>query len=131
MIIPEPFACILSSNKVSQLIEVGKIDLIQDQMQRAYQLLAQYGDVEIMLACSSSEEYIVIFLSPLLSFSVSGVEKSKAKEIATKTGATSVVIRSSLPRSRKSAILEVRGNEPTITCGAKRIREYDSSSVWG
>ena len=114
MIIPEPFACILSSNKVSQLIEVGKIDLIQDQMQRAYQLLAQYGDVEIMLACSSSEEYNVIFLSPLLSFSVSGVEKSKAKEIATKTGATSVVIRSSLPRSRKSAILEVRGNEPTI-----------------
>jgi hypothetical protein len=114
MNIPEPFARILAKEKVSQLIEVNKIDLIQDHMERSYQLLAQYGDVEIMLACNSSEDYTVIYLSPILSLSVSGVEKSKAKEIAAKTGATNVVIRPRHPRSRKSVILEVRGNEPAI-----------------
>ena len=109
--IPEPFTDIFGEEKVSQLIESDQIDLIQDHMQFAYQLLAQYGDVQIMLACSSSEEYKVIYLSPLLSYSLSGVEKSKAKELARKTGATSVIIRAGLQRS---AIFEVKGNEPAI-----------------
>lgn len=109
--IPEPFSGILPEANLSQLIESDKIDLIQDHLQYAYQLLAQYGDVQIMLPCSSSEDYNVIFLSPLLSYYISGVEKSKAKEIARKTGATSVVIRNGL---RKFAILEVSGNEPAI-----------------
>ena len=119
--IPEPFSRMLGLEKVSELNESVKTDLIQDHMQRAYQLLAQYADVQIMMACISSEDYSVIFLSPLLSFSVSGVEKSKAKEIAMKTGATSVVIRPRLPRSRKSTILEVRGNEPAIRAVRKEL----------
>lgn len=109
--IPKTFTGVLAEENVSQLIESDQIDLIQDNLQYAYQLLAQYGDVEIMLACSSSEDYKVIFLSPLLSHSMSGIEKSKAKEIARKTGATNVTIRTGL---RRSAILEVRGNESAI-----------------
>jgi hypothetical protein len=112
--IPEPFSRILGKEKVSELTGIDKIELLQDHMQRSYQLLAQYADVKIMLACISSEDYSVIFLSSLLSFSMSGVEKSKSREIARKTGATSVVIRPRLPRHRKAAILEVRGSEPAI-----------------
>ncbi|KAL9959557.1 hypothetical protein ACROYT_G032888, partial [Oculina patagonica] len=78
------------------------------------QLLALYGDVQITLAISGSEDYDVIFLSPLLTSFLAGVEKSKAQEIARKTGATSIVIRPSFPRSRTSAILEVKGSEPAI-----------------
>ena len=112
--ISEPFSSILSRKSVSELIQYDRNELFRDHMQRACQLLTQYGDVQIMLSCCTSEEYNVIFLSPLLSLSLSGIERSKAKEISKKCGAKSVVIRSTHPRSQKSSILEVKGNEPAI-----------------
>ena len=112
--IPDPLARILRTRKFKDLLDKDHVDLVKEHMRRAYQLLALYGDVQIMLAISGSEDYNVIYLSPLLSSFLAGVEKSKAREIATRTGARSVIIRPRLPQSRNSAILEVKGSEPAI-----------------
>ena len=112
--VPDPLASILRVRKFAELLDEEHLDLVIEHMHRAYQLLALYGDVKLMLAISGSEDYNVIFLSPLLSSFMAGVEKSKAQEIARKTGARSVIIRPSFPRSRTSAFLEVKGSEPAI-----------------
>ena len=112
--LPDTLARILHVRKLTELLDKEHLVLVKEHMQRAYQLLALYGDVQIMLAISGSEDYNVIFLSPLLSTYLAGVEKSKAQEIARKTGATSIVIRPSFSRSRASTILEVKGSEPAI-----------------
>lgn len=112
--LPDTLARTLHVRKFTELLDKEHLVLVKEHMQRAYQLLALYGDVQIMLAISGSEDYNVIFLSPLLSTYLAGVEKSKAQEIARKTGATSIVIRPSFSRSRASAILEVKGSEPAI-----------------
>ena len=112
--VPNSLARILRMGKFTELLDKEHLDLVREHMHRAYQLLALYGDAQIMLAVSGSEDYDVIFLSPLLSSFMAGVEKSKAQEIVRKTGAKSVIIRSSFPRSRHSAFLEVKGNEPAI-----------------
>ena len=112
--LPDTLARTLHVRKLTELLDKENLVLVKEHMQRAYQLLALYGDVQIMLAISGSEDYNVIFLSPLLSTYLAGVEKSKAQEIAKKTGATSIVIRPSFSRSRASTILEVKGSEPAI-----------------
>ena len=112
--VPDPLSRILRARKFADLLDKDHLNLVKEHMRRAYQLLALYGDVQIMLAISGSEDYNVIYLSPLLSSFFAGVEKSKALEITRKTGARSVVIRPKLPRSRNSAIVEVKGSEPTI-----------------
>lgn len=112
--LPDSLARILRVRKLAELLDKEHLLLVKEHMQRAHQLLALYGDVQIMLAISGSEDYHVIFLSPLLTSFLAAVEKSKAQEIARKTGATSIVIRPSFPRSRTSAILEVKGSEPAI-----------------
>ena len=112
--VPDPLARILRARKFEDLLDKDHVNLVKEHMRCAYQLLALYGDVQIMLTISGSEDYNVIYLSPLLSSLFAGVEKSKALEITRKSGARSVVIRPKLPRSRNSAILEVKGSEPTI-----------------
>ena len=112
--VPDPLARILRARKFEDLLDKDQVNLVKEHMRCAYQLLALYGDVQIMLTISGSEDYNVIYLSPLLSSFFAGVEKSKALEITRKSGARSVVIRPKLPRSRNSAILEVKGSEPTI-----------------
>ncbi|XP_028390591.1 uncharacterized protein LOC114515528 [Dendronephthya gigantea] len=121
--ISEPFSSILTRKSISQLIQDDRNELFRDHMQRAYQLLRQYGDVKIMLSCCSSEEYNVIFLSPILSFSLSGIEKSKAKEISRSCGAKSVIIRSTNTRSKKFSTLEVKGNEPAIRAVRRELEK--------
>ena len=112
--VPDSIARILRRGKFAELLDKEHLDLVKEHMHRAYQLLALYGDVQIMLAVSGSEDYDVIFLSPLLSSFMAGVEKSKAQEIVRKAGAKSVIIRSSFPRTGHSAFLEVKGSEPAI-----------------
>ena len=126
--IPDPFAGILAAEKFSQLIDDGRVELIKDHLHRAYQLLIQYGDVQIMLVCCSSEEYDVIYLSPLLSLSLSGIEKSKSKQIAKNTGAKSVIIRPSKRRSRKPTVLEVKGNEPAIRAVRRELENMTAQA---
>lgn len=121
--VPDPLASILRMRKFAESLDKEHLDLVKEHMHRAYQLLALYGDAQIMLAISGSEDYHVIFLSPLLSSFVAGVKRSKAQEIAKKTGARSVVIRERFPRSRSSAFLEVKGSEPAIRAVEKELEK--------
>ena len=121
--VPDPLASILRMRKFAESLDKEHLDLVKEHMHRAYQLLALYGDTQIMLAISGSEDYHVIFLSPLMSSFVAGVKRSKAQEIAKKTGARSVVIRESFPRSRSSAFLEVKGSEPAIRAVEKELEK--------
>ncbi|KAJ7353981.1 hypothetical protein OS493_030827 [Desmophyllum pertusum] len=111
-----------------ELLDKEHLLLVKEHMQRGYQLLALYGDVQIMLAISGSEDYNVIFLSPLLSSFMAGIEKSRAQEIARKTGATSIVIRPSFSRSRTSAILEVKGSEPAIRAVERELERMTTQA---
>ena len=121
--VPDPLSGILQKDKFSEVLDKEHLDLVKEHMHRAYQLLALYGDVQIMLAISGSEDYRVIFLNPLLSKFVAGVEKSKAQEIVRKTGVKSVIIRRSFPRSYNSAFLEVKGSEPAIRAVEKELEK--------
>ena len=121
--LPDTLARTLHVRKLTELLDKEHLVLVKDHMQRAYQLLALYGDVQIMLAICGFEDYNVIFLSPLLTTYLAGVEKSKAQEVARKTGATSIVIRPSFSRSRASAILEVKGSEPAIRAVERELEK--------
>ena len=124
--LPQSLASLLDARKLSELLEKDHLVLVKEQMQRAYQLLALFGDAQIMLSISGSEDYNVIFLSSLLSSFIAGVEKSKAQEIARKTGARSVIIRPNVPRSRSSAVLEAKGSEPAIRAVERELEEMST-----
>ena len=124
--LPQSLARLFGVRKLSELLGKDHLVLVKEQMQRAYQLLALFGDAQIMLSISGSEDYNVIFLSPLLSSFIAGVEKSKAQEIARKTGARSVIIRPNVPRSRSSAVLEVKGSEPAIRAVERELEEMST-----
>ena len=126
--LPDSLARTLHVRKLAELLDKEHLVLVKEHMQRAYQLLALYGDVQIMLTISGSEDYSVIFLSPLLTTYLAGVEKSKAQGIARKTGATSIVIRPSFPRSRASAILEVKGSEPAIRAVERELEKMSTQA---
>ena len=64
--VPDPLSRILRARKFADLLDKDHLNLVKEHMRRAYQLLALYGDVQIMLAISGSEDYNVIYLSPLL-----------------------------------------------------------------
>ena len=121
--LPATLARTLHVRKLTELLDKEHLVLVKEHMQRAYQLLALYGDVQIMLAISGSEDYNVIFLSPILTTYLAGVEKSKAQEIARKTEVTSIVIRPSFSQSRASAILEVKGSEPAIRAVERELEK--------
>ena len=124
--LPQSLARLFGVRKLSELLGKDHLVLVKEQMQRAHQLLALFGDAQIMLSISGSEDYNVIFLSPLLSTFIAGVEKSKAQEIARKTGARSVIIRPNVPRSRSSAVLEVKGSEPAIRAVERELEEMST-----
>ena len=124
--LPQSLARLFGARKLSKLLGKDHLVLVKEQMQRAYQLLALFGDAQIMLTISGSEDYNVIFLSPLLSSFIAGVEKSKAQEIARKTGARSVIIRPNFPRSRCSVVLEVKGSEPSIRAVERELEEMST-----
>ena len=124
--LPQSLARLFGVRKLSERLGKDHLVLVKEQMQRAYQLLALFGDAQIMLSISGSEDYNVIFLSPLLSTFIAGVEKSKAQEIARKTGARSVIIRPNVPRSRSSAVLEVKGSEPAIRTVERELEEMST-----
>ena len=126
--LPDSLARTLHVPKLAELLDKEHLLLVKEHMQRAYQLLALYGDVQIMLAISGSEDYNVIFLSPLLTTYLAGIEKSKAQGIARKTGATSIVIRPSFSRSRASAILEVKGSEPAIRAVERELEKMSTQA---
>lgn len=55
-----------------------------------------------------------------------GVTKSRAREIARKTGARSVIIRPNFPRSHSSFVLELKGSEPAIRAVERELEEMST-----
>ena len=111
--IPQPFASLLGVAKLSELLDAEHLRLLKEHMQRAFHLLALYGDVEVLLTISASEIDRVIFLSEELSYAMAGSERHNAYELSKKTGAR-VTIRPSLPGSGFGLVLQVIGTESAV-----------------
>lgn len=111
--IPQPFASLLGVAKLSELLDTEHLRLLKEHMQRAFHLLALYGDVEVLLTISASEIDRVIFLSEELSYAMAGSERHNAYELSKKTGAR-VTIRPSLPGSGFGLVLQAIGTESAV-----------------
>lgn len=111
--IPQPFASLLGVAKLSELLDAEHLRLLKEHMQRAFHLLALYGDVEVLLTISASEIDRVIFLSEELSYAMAGSERHNAYELSKKTGAR-VTIRPSLPGSGFGLVLQAIGTESAV-----------------
>lgn len=113
MDIPQPFASLLGVTKLAELLDTEHLRLLKEHMQRAFHLLALYGDVEVLLTVSASEIDRVIFLSEALSYTMAGSERHNAFELSKKTGAR-VTIRPSLPGSGFGLVLQAIGTESAV-----------------
>lgn len=111
--IPQPFASLLGVAKLAELLDTEHLRLLKEHMQRAFHLLALYGDVEVLLTISASEVDRVIFLSEELSYAMTGSERHNAYELSKKTGAR-VTIRPSLPGSGFGLVLQAIGTESAV-----------------
>lgn len=111
--IPQPFSSLLGVAKLSELLDAEHLRLLKEHMQRAFHLLALYGDVEVLLTISASEIDRVIFLSEELSYAMAGSERHNAYELSKKTGAR-VTIRPSLPGSGFGLVLQAIGTESAV-----------------
>ena len=149
--LPDFLRSIVHECNFAACLENEHLELVREQLHRAYQLLALHGDAQIMLDVSGSEDYKVIFLTPLLSNFVAGVEKSKALEIERKTGVKRAIIRHRVEKSkaleierktgvkraiirhrfrqsRNSAFLEVNGSEPAIRAVEKELEKMSKQA---
>lgn len=113
MEIPQSFASLLGVPKLAELLDSEHLRLLKEHMQRAFHLLALYGDVEVLLTVSASEIDRVIFLSEALSYTMAGSERHNAFELSKKTGAR-VTIRPSLPGSGFGLVLQAIGTESAV-----------------
>lgn len=113
MDIPQPFASLLGVTKLAELLDAEHLRLLKEHMQRAFHLLALYGDVEVLLTVSASEIDRVIFLSGALSYTMAGSERHNAFELSKKTGAR-VTVRPSLPGSGFGLVLQAIGTESAV-----------------
>lgn len=113
MDIPQPFASLLGVTKLAELLDAEHLRLLKEHMQRAFHLLALYGDVEVLLTVSASEIDRVIFLSEALSYTMAGSERHNAFELSKKTGAR-VTVRPSLPGSGFGLVLQAIGTESAV-----------------
>ena len=113
MEIPQPFASLLGVSRLAELLDAEHLRLLKEHMQRAFHLLALYGDVEVLLTVSASEIDRVIFLSEALSYTMAGSERHNAFELSKKTGAR-VTIRPSLPGSGFGLVLQAIGTESAV-----------------
>ena len=113
MEIPQTFASLLGVRKLAELLDSEHLRLLKEHMQRAFHLLALYGDAEVLLTISASEIDRVIFLSEALSYTMAGSERHNAFELSKKTGAR-VTIRPSLPGSGFGLVLQAIGTESAV-----------------
>lgn len=111
---PEPFANLLHMRSPAELLTKEQLDLSRQHMLRAFHLLALHGDVQVVLALCGSEVDRVIFLSPALSCTMRGLERSNARKLSHKTGAR-ITIRPKLPANGFRLILEARGTAPAVS----------------
>lgn len=128
MEIPHTFASLLGVRKLAELLDSEHLCLLKEHMQRAFHLLALYGDAEVLLTISASEIDRVIFLSEALSYTMAGSERHNAFELSKKTGAR-VTIRPSLPGSGFGLVLQAIGTESAVTAVERALNAMATQAL--
>ena len=106
--IPEAFVKLLAADTFTDLLGEGDTQLLHDQMQRAYHILALHCDVAVLLEVCSSKEQISCHLTDQLSAWIAGSEAHHSKLFSEKSGAK-VRIRPRLPGLGTNLLLEATG----------------------
>ena len=106
--IPEAFVGLLGVNEFQSLLGEGDAQLLHDQMQQAYHILALHCDVTVLLEVCSSKTEISCHLTDQLSAWIAGSETHHSKLFAEKSGAK-VRIRPRLPGLGTNLLLEASG----------------------
>lgn len=128
MEMPETFAYLLGVRKLAELLDPEHLRLLKEHMQRAFHLLALYGDAEVLLTISASEIDRVIFLSEALSYTMAGSERHNAFELSKKTGAR-VTIRPSLPGSGFGLVLQAIGTESAVAAVERALNAMATQAL--
>jgi hypothetical protein len=111
--IPKSISRLLNAKCVQDLLKSCSISFLQEQMQRAYHLLAVHGDLETLLNLCATEIRQAIHLSTGLSAAMKGAERENAQEIQQRTGAR-ISIRPKVSSSVYRLIVEARGTEVQV-----------------
>ena len=111
--IPNIFSSLLGAEQFSDLLGEGDAQLLHDQMQRAYHILALHCDVTVLLEVCSSKEQISCQLSDQLSAWIAGSESHHSKGFSEKSGAK-VRIRPRLPGLGTNLLLEASGTSVAL-----------------
>ena len=106
--IPEAFVGILGEENFQFLLGEGDSQLLHDQMQRAYHILALHCDVTVLLEVCSSKSQISCHLTDQLSAWIAGSESHYSKLFSDKSGAK-VRIRPRIPGLGNNLLLEASG----------------------
>lgn len=128
MEVPETFASLLGVRKLAEALDPEHLRLLKEHMQRAFHLLALYGDAEVLLTISASEIDRVIFLSEALSYTMAGSERHNAFELSKKTGAR-VTIRPSLPGSGFGLVLQAIGTESAVAAVERALNAMATQAL--
>lgn len=108
--IPDSISRLVNAKCVQDLLKSCSLSFLQDQMQRAYHLLAVHGDLETLLNLCQAEVRETIHLSTGLSAAMRGAERENGREIQERTGAK-VSIRRKFQSFIYRLIVEARGTE--------------------
>ena len=119
--IPEAFVELLDADQFQSLLGEGDEQLLHDQMQRAYHILALHCDVTVLLEVSSSKEQISCHLTDQLSAWIAGSEGHHSKLFSEKSGAK-VRIRPRLPGLGTNLLLEASGT--AVALRFEQLFEY-------
>lgn len=110
MSLPVSIRRLLKVNTIDELLNQPSITLLQEHFQRAYHVIALYGDLTCLLNISAAEVRHVIHLSTGLSNAMKGAEQENAHEMQERTGAQ-VYIRAKRSSVIYQLIVEAKGTE--------------------
>lgn len=127
MPLPSTISRLLKIDKVHELFNQTSFTLLQEHFQRAYHLIALYGDLASLLSVSSAEVRHVIHLSTGLSNAMRGAEHENARELTERTGAL-VKIRVKGSTVTHRLIVEVKGTELQVDAVEHILQEMTQTS---
>ena len=111
--IPECFAQLLDATTFMELLNSGDVQLLREQMQAAYHVLALHGNANTLLDVSSAQIQRTFTISGIQSLVIAGSERVYCRHLAKKSGAE-VSVRPKLPGSGRGLVLEARGKVGAI-----------------
>ena len=126
--IPQTFASLLGVRRLAELLDADHLRLLKEHMQRAFHLLALYGDVKVLVSLSASEVHRVVFLSASLSIIMAGSERHNARELSRKSGAR-VTIRPKLPGSGFGLVLDAIGTDSAVAAVERALDAMATQAV--